>query len=111
MNNHNDPSLSKSFQSELENIAGDTILAPAYRKRKLILWAIRAIISAALYVIFWKHEWVRWTLVLTAPISLLSLSMIIIGPYLLKRKIAKTRHKIEAVEKRLQETEDARTDN
>lgn len=111
MTTNNSDSLSKSLQSELESIAGDTVLSPTYRKRKLILWVIRATISAALYVIFWKHEWVRWTLLVTAPLSFISLLMILLGPYLLKRKIAKTRSKIEAVERLLQETEKGHAHN
>ena len=111
MNNSNHHSLSNRFESELECISSDTVLSAAYRKRKLMLWAIRATISAVLYVIFWKHGWVRWTLALTAPLSLISFLIILLGPFLLKRKIEKTRGKIEAMERLMLETEDAHADS
>ncbi len=95
--------IGDSFKKELESISTDTVLDPSYRKKKLILWTIRATLTIALYVIFWKHEWLRWTLFLTIPASLFSVFTIIVSPYLLKRKIEKTKRKIEEVDKILRE--------
>lgn len=100
----NNETLSESFKRELDQATTSTILDPAYRKKKLVLWAIRTTLSVILYVIFWKHNWVKWSLLLTIPLSLFSLFTIIGSPYLLKRKIERTKKKIEESEKLLTET-------
>ena len=102
----NNETLSESFKRELAQTTTSTILDPAYRKKKLVLWAIRTTISIILYVIFWKHNWVKWSLFLTIPLSLFSLFTIIGSPYLLKRKIEQTKKKIEETEKLMTETPD-----
>jgi hypothetical protein len=96
--------FSDSLKKELDAISNDTILHPAYRKKKLILWIIRTTISVILYIIFWKHEWVKWSLILTVPLSLFSLFTIVGSAYFLKRKIERTRKKIEEVDKIINET-------
>lgn len=98
--------LSESFKRELDQAKTIKILDPAYRKKKLVYWAIRSTISVVLYVIFWKHNWVKWSLLLTIPLSLFSLFTIIGLPYLLKRKIERTDKKIEETEKLINETPD-----
>ncbi|MBK7681876.1 MAG: hypothetical protein IPJ26_05065 [Bacteroidetes bacterium] len=102
----NNETLSESFKRELDHAKISTTLDPAYRKKKLVLWAIRTTISVILYVIFWKHNWVKWSLLLTIPLSLFSLFTIIGSPYLLKIKIERTKKKIEETEKLLTETLD-----
>lgn len=102
----NNETLSESFKRELDQATTSTILDPAYRKKKLVLWAIRTTLSVILYVIFWKHNWVKWSLLLTIPLSLFSLFTIIGSPYLLKRKIERAKKKIEESEKLLTETPD-----
>ncbi|MFN7675201.1 hypothetical protein [Flavobacterium sp.] len=102
----NNETLSESFKRELAQATTSTILDPAYRKKKLVLWAIRTTISVILYVIFWKYNCVKWSLLLTIPLSLFSLFTIIGMPYLLKRKIERTTEKIEETEKLLTETPD-----
>jgi len=96
--------LSESFKKELDAASTNTILDPAYRKKKLILWTVRTTISVVLYVIFWKYNWVKWSLLLTIPLSLFSLFTIIVSPYLLKRKIEQTRNKIDEAENLMAET-------
>lgn len=102
----NNETLSDSFKRELEQATTSIILDPAYRKKKLVLWAIRTTISVILYVIFWKHNWVKWSLFLTIPLSLFSMFTIIGSPYLLKRKIEQTKKKFEETEKLITETPD-----
>ncbi len=96
--------FSDSFKKELDAISNDTILDPAYKKKKLILWTIRTTISVILYIIFWKHEWVKWSLILTVPLSLFSLFTIVGSAYFLKRKIERTRKKIEEADKIINKT-------
>lgn len=102
----NNESLSESFKKELDAASTNTILDPAYRKKKLVLWTVRTTISVILYVIFWKYNWVKWSLLLTIPLSLFSLFTIIVSPYILTRKIEQTRNKIDVAEKLMTETPD-----
>ena len=44
-----------------------------YRRKRLAKYAIRTSLAIALYFLFWKHEWVRWSLWVYAPMNLLSL--------------------------------------
>ncbi|MEM6697457.1 MAG: hypothetical protein AAF599_03610 [Bacteroidota bacterium] len=99
MSTEND--LKNSFEEEIERIKSETTLSPEFRKRKLIAWAIRTLIAIALYAIFWKHSWVRWTLILYIPLNLLGLLAIYGQNFLINRKIASTRAKIEGLEKQL----------
>ncbi len=98
--------LNESFKRELEEATTNTILDPAYRNKKLVLWTIRTILSFILYLIFWKYDWVKKSLFLTIPLSLFSLFTIIASPYILKRKIERTKRNIEETDKLLTETID-----
>jgi membrane protein YdbS with pleckstrin-like domain len=98
--------MSDSFIRELGAVAANTILDPAYRKKKLVLWSIRTSIMIVLYLVFWKYNWVKWSLAVTIPLSLFSLFTIIIFPYFLKRKIERTERKIAETEKLMDEVPD-----
>lgn len=90
------------FENSIKNVG---ILNSEYRKKKLIFWTIRAILSVVLYILFWKYIWVRYTLFITVPLSLFSLYSITLMPYFLNKKIEKTRQKIETVEQKFTEIE------
>jgi hypothetical protein len=96
--------ISEGFKRELEQASTNTILDPAYKKKKLVLWAIRNVISVVLYVIFWNYSsWVQFSLYFTVPLSLLSLLAILAMPYFLKRKIARAKLRILEIESQLGE--------
>ena len=90
--------LSESFKIEIDAAKANTVLDPAFKKKKLILWSIRTCLTVVLYLYFWNHAWVKWSLLLTIPLSLLSLISIIGASYFLKKKMARTIEKIEAFE-------------
>lgn len=48
---------------------------------------IRETLTVALYIIFWKHEWVRWSLWVVAPLILLNLGLLSALTWGLPRKI------------------------
>lgn len=98
-----DPSLKEAFENELENIKSETVLSPAYRRKKTIIWAIRTLIAIVLFVIFWKHTWVRWFLIAYIPLNLFSLFSIYGSKALMNKKIEKTRRKIEEAEQLMDE--------
>jgi hypothetical protein len=98
--------ISEGFKRELEQASTNTILDPEYKKKKLVLWAIRNVISVVLYVIFWNYSsWVQFSLYFTVPLSLLSLLAILAMPYILKRKIASAKLRIQETESQMKEVE------
>jgi len=80
---------------EIDDLSDQHRLSSSYKKKKLIIWAVRTVLSAVLYVIFWKYEWVRWTLILYIPLSLFNLLMIIGFNFILDRKVKTLRSKID----------------
>jgi len=95
--------LKDSFEKELEKIKGETILSPEYRRKKTIIWGIRTMIAIILFVIFWKHNWIRWLLIAYIPLNLFSLITIYGGNAILNRKINRTRNKIDKMEEFIDE--------
>jgi hypothetical protein len=77
---------SNDFIEEVEN---DEILSTKFKKKKLISWCIRTIIAVVLYLIFWKYEWVRWSLFVYIPINLFSLASIFLWRNLILKKLKK----------------------
>jgi hypothetical protein len=98
-------SYKQSLLNELDDIAHQTVLNPAYRKRKLMMWSIRTFIAIILYILFWEYQWVRTTLIITIPLSLLSFLSIFSWNYLLQRKMKATREKIMNIEQGMKNDE------
>ncbi|MEP0386695.1 hypothetical protein [Dokdonia sp.] len=99
-------SLKDAFEKELESIQSETVLSPQYRRRKTIIWAIRTLIAIALFIIFWKHTWVRWALIAYIPLNVFSLFSIYGSKALLDKKINKTRRAIEEAEQIIKEDDE-----
>ena len=95
--------ISDQLQHELESLSASPILDPVFRRKKLVIWAIRNTITAILYIIFWKYEWVRWTLFLGIPLALFSLLTITLFPWLLQKKMNRARKSIQKLEDTLGE--------
>ena len=85
----------KSLREEIEEFSNQQRLTSAYRKKKLIIWTVRTVLSVVLYVIFWKYEWVRWTLILYVPLSLFNLIMLLGFNFILDKKVNKLRSRID----------------
>ncbi len=92
MTNNN---LKNQFNQELAGLPGNQILSSEYRKKKLITYLIRTGVAIVLYFLFWKYQWVRWSLVVYVPLNLFSLFSIFGWSFFLKRKIERTKRKIE----------------
>lgn len=84
----------KNLLKETDDLSSHQRLSTAYKKRKLIIWTIRTGLSVVLYVIFWKYEWVRWTLILYVPLALFNLVMILGFNYMLDKKAKKIRSRL-----------------
>jgi hypothetical protein len=93
-----DNDFSESLERELADSNYQAIADSAILRKKLALWFIRTAISVGIYWYFWDYTWVRWTLVLTVPLSLLSLSTITLMPFLLRRKVRRLRSGLQHLE-------------
>ncbi len=63
-------------------------MQPSLRGRWTRLF-IRETLTVALYIIFWKYAWVRWSLYVVVPLVLLNLGMLSALTWGLPRKIEK----------------------
>ncbi len=86
--------LREEFKTEINTLLEEGRMSPRMRKRKLITWVIRTLITLLLYIIFWKYEWVRYTLFIYIPLSVFSLISILAFNYLLERKAARAKAKM-----------------
>ena len=68
-------------------------MQPSLRSRWIRL-IIRETLTVALYIIFWKHAWVRWSLYVVAPLILLNLGILSALTWGLPRKIGILRKQI-----------------
>lgn len=94
-----DNTAKESFERELREIEASEILSPAYKKKKLMAYAVRTVIMVAIYYFLWEFVWVRWTLLLYIPLNLFGLVMILGAEHFLKKKIETTRSKIEELDR------------
>ena len=97
--------LKKQFEEELKSIEKDTVLSPAYRRKKLIIYTIRTSIAIVLFYLLWKNEWAKWLLILYIPLNLISLISIFGWNYFLSKKIEKTKQSIEELDEYISEEE------
>lgn len=90
--------MSESYKDELHKEADELYntheLPKAYRKKKLIIWFVRTILTIIIYIIFWKYEWVRWTLIAYIPLGLFNLFVLLGWNPLLRKKINRIKQKI-----------------
>ncbi|MEM6721165.1 MAG: hypothetical protein AAF611_17680 [Bacteroidota bacterium] len=66
-------SFKETHKEERTAYEDQVILSPAFKRKKIILWFIRTVIAAILFIIFWEYTWVRWALVFYIPLNLFGL--------------------------------------
>ena len=87
-------SIKEDWKSNLiKEVEGNEILTEKFKRKKLIIWLIRTIIAIILYVIFWKYELVRWSLLIYIPLNLFSLFSIFFWRKLISKKLIKIKNK------------------
>ncbi len=84
----------KDFKEELDLIRSQYGQPNAQRRKKLIRYVIRTLIAILLYVIFWDHKWVRWTLTGYIPLNLLGLLSIVAWNHILENRLQKIEDKM-----------------
>lgn len=92
LGSNNNDEMKENFDNAIKNIK---LFDPKENKRRLFFWIVRTALMVLLYFIFWSYIWVRYTLIITIPLSLFSLITFIIIPYYLQKKIEKIRETIE----------------
>ncbi|WP_183496516.1 hypothetical protein [Neolewinella aquimaris] len=65
----------------------NTMLSPAYRRKKYALFLMRAICLASLYFLLWDYTWLRWTLIVALPILGFQFFSLVGWRYFLERKL------------------------
>ena len=90
--------IKEEFKRESEKILENEIFSPEFKKRKVKMYLIRTLISVIIIYFLWDYEWVNWVLYIYIPINILSLLSIFLGDFILKRKIKKTKQKIDELD-------------
>jgi membrane protein YdbS with pleckstrin-like domain len=90
--------MKEEFDKEMSAFEKDNVLDPAYMRKKLLVYAIRTAIAIGIIWYFWDREWMKWVLWIYVPLNLLGLATIFLTPYILKRKIQRTREKMDTLE-------------
>lgn len=105
----NKNSLPDELRNEMEKTKAQYLMSPTERRRKLIRWAIRQMLTALLYFFFWDaHPWVPWSLWIVAPLAILSLLSIVGYNWFLERKLRNTGAKIDELEEKMKEMKDSK---
>ncbi len=103
-------SVSKQgIQQDFDEMRKNEIFTPEYKRARLRAWGIRTLLSVALYAIFWKYAWVRWSLWVSVPLTVLSLVMVIGMPYLLKRRLEKFEKEMKEIEAQIAQNSPTKT--
>lgn len=101
----NNNTLPDALRDEMTQLKSQYLMSPTDRRRKLIRWAIRQMLTALLYFFFWNaHPWVPKSLWLVAPLAVASLLSIVEYNWFLERKMRKTETRIEELEERMKES-------
>ncbi len=90
--------LKQQLRDELEKAQQDAVLSPEYKRKKLIMYAIRTTIAIVLFYMLWEHQWVKWLVWIYIPLNLLFLFAIFVTPKVLKKKIENTQQKIDELD-------------
>ena len=88
-------SYKEEFKKAVDNVYAEYRLPKAYRRKKLVMWSVRTILTIIIYIIFWKYEWIRWTLILYIPLSLFNLFALLGWNILIRKKTEKIKRKID----------------
>lgn len=84
----------RSFLQDLDSVAASPLLDPAYRRKKLVFWAIRQAITVGLALAFWDLAWVRWLFAFAVVLALFNLAMLFWGGHFLQRRMQRVRDRV-----------------
>ncbi|WP_336513977.1 hypothetical protein [Pollutibacter soli] len=88
----------RQYQDRLNFIRSNSILSPVYFRKKILFWFLRSLSIAVIYFLFWKYHWVRWTLVLSIPVSVLNIVSVFTWKYLLQQKLKRNEQELHELQ-------------
>ncbi|MFT4761999.1 MAG: hypothetical protein ACI9XO_003316 [Paraglaciecola sp.] len=94
--------VSQDLQNELDAIHQEAFMSEAQRKKKLMMWGIRNLLSAALIWYFWEATWMKYALWVIIPLSLLSLGMILFYNKIVSSRLERAQGKVDSLEETIQ---------
>jgi hypothetical protein len=95
-----------SFAKDAEKFTQQAMLSGKFRQKKLILWFVRTLLAALLFVVFWEYSWVRWALGFYIPLNLFGLYAIFKFTNTVDAKMQEVFEKIDALETALDDEEE-----
>lgn len=95
--------VGQDLQNELDAIRQAASMSPAERKKKLIMWGVRNLLSVGLIWYFWDIWWMKYALWIIIPLSLLSLGMILFYNKMVNSRLERAEGKVDDLEKTIQE--------
>ena len=90
-------SYKEALKKDIDEVYNEFHLSRSYRRKKLVIWTVRTILTIVIYVIFWKYTWIRWTLILYIPLSLFNLFALLGWNLFLRKKTKKLKGKIDRI--------------
>jgi hypothetical protein len=76
MENQVPPARNGEFQHKLTRLIFIREATRLALRRRWVRLIIRETLTVALYILFWKYAWVRWSLWVVMPLALLNLGML-----------------------------------
>jgi len=98
----NENNVTQDLQNELTEIRQEAMMSDAQRKKKLMMWGVRNLLSAGLVWYFWEATWMKYALWIIIPLSFLSLRIILLYIQLASRRLEKAQGKIDNIEETIQ---------
>jgi hypothetical protein len=95
--------INQDLQNELDAIRQTAFISPAERKKKLIMWGVRNLLSVGLIWYFWDVWWMKYALWIIVPLSLLSLGMILFYNKMVSSRLERAQGTVDDLEKTIQE--------
>ena len=108
-NTHTMPNaLPDDMRQEMAQIESQFTMSPTERRRKLIRWVIRQMLTVILYYFLWDaHPWVPLSLWFVVPRAILSLVSILAYNWFIQRKLRKTGAADDRLEQVLKHNDEA----
>ncbi|WP_196888140.1 hypothetical protein [Aureivirga sp. CE67] len=88
-------SYKEEIQQGFEDASLDEKFTPEFRKKKLIIWFVRGIISVIVYYFIWDYSWTKWLLMVHIPLAAINLFMILFLHKIMKNKLEKVKSRLD----------------
>lgn len=94
--------VSQNLQNELDAIRQEALMSEGQRKKKLMMWVVRNILTVGLVWYFWEATWMKYALWVIIPLSLLSLGMILFYNKIVSGRLERAQKTVDDLEETIQ---------